>query len=134
MTSFNTFKENFRDTVLASTTVSSLIDTRFYGAHLATLFHSPTSTTDYPLATFNSESGDEDAVHQDFIITVKSYSQIHFDEAHDVFASIYEVLRSCTISPRVTIRAIGNPTEMFDEISRLYSVTGRFRTVRILDR
>ena len=125
---FNEFKTALRAVILASTTVSSLIDTRFFGQDIASL------NVPFPMATFTSAPGTEQLVLQSFDISIKSYSENHFDESHDVFDAIKEELRCVNLIPNVLIHSKSTPTEMYDEIGRLYTVTGKFHVDRILSR
>lgn len=130
MNNFNDFKEAFRAFVLADDTVEELIEDRFYGAYLATFY---TTSTSFPLATFTIDSGKETLYYRDFNIDIKAYSNQHYDEAHDVYQAIYNVLRQSTTDIRTVIHVATSTSELYDEVSRLYVVTGRFRAIRILE-
>lgn len=131
MNNFNDFKIAFRTTVLASSTVSSLIDTRFFGADIASLKDNDAS---FPMATFTHLPGPEYLVLQSFDINIKAYSDDNFDESHDVFDAIKEELRCTTVAPNTVIHSLTSPSEMYDEIGRLYTVMGKFHVSRILSR
>ncbi len=128
-TGFNEFKEAFRDFVIADLLVADLIGNNFFSQDLATLFE-PT----FPLATFTSLSGPDNIFIQQFDLTVRAYSNQHYFEAHEVYDAIRRVIGCRTIQPRIITRIVSNPTEDFDEISRLFSVAARFRITRILSR
>ncbi len=128
-TGFNEFKEAFRDFVIADLLVADLIDDRLFSQDLATLFE-PT----FPLATFTSLAGSDNVFIQQFDLVVRAYSNQHYFEANEVFNAIRRVAGCRTIQPRIIVRVISNPTEDFDEISRLFTVSSRFRITRILSR
>jgi hypothetical protein len=128
---FNVFKASLRNYVLESATVTTLIGQRFYGAYLATIFHTDDM---FPLATFEPESGQETLVSQIFNMNIRAYSERSYDDAHNVYDAIHDRLRHVTIVPRIVIYADTSPGEHYDEISRLYSVTGRYKVTRFLVR
>ncbi len=129
MSSFNDFKIGLRAAVLADPTVAGLIGARFFSAQLATFF---TDGTSFPLATFHPLEGPDNIFWRQFNIRVQAWSNKSYDESHDIFDAIRNVLFCTFIKPKVVIRAFGGLTEDYDEASRLYSVSGTFRVTQIL--
>lgn len=128
---YTEFEEAFRDFVLADVDVADLIESRFFGTELATL-RNPV----FPSAVFSPLPGDETLGYiQRFDLTIRAYSQKTFTEANAVFDAIRTRLNyDVRILPNVIIRPSGTPSRDFDEISRLYTISGRFRVIRFIKR
>lgn len=127
------FKIPFRDFVLSDINVAGLIGDKFNGAQLATFY---TNNTSFPLATFTPQMGGFPnlTIYEKFSILISGYSDKSYDEAHDVFHSIYSILGGDgpeSITPHITVRPIGTTYESFDTLSRLYQVTGKFLIIWI---
>lgn len=129
MSSFNDFKIGLRSTVLADPIVAGLIGTRFFSAQLATFF---TEGTSFPLATFHPLEGPDVLFYRQFNLRVQAWSNKSFDESHDIFDAIRDVLFCTFLKPKVVIRAFGGLAEDYDEASRLYSVSGTFTVTQLL--
>ncbi len=128
---YTEFEETFRNFVLDDVDVSDLIESRFFGTDLATI-RNPV----FPSATFSPQAGDDTlGFIQRFELVVKAYSNKHFTEANAVFDAIRTKLNyDVSISPGIIIRPLGTPSRDFDEISRLYVISGRFRVIRFIKR
>jgi hypothetical protein len=125
---FNDFKAKLRTQVLASSTVTNLIGQRFLGAEIATM-----RDVVFPMATFITLAGEEHIVLQTFDMTIKTFSDKHYDEAHNVYSAIRDTLYNTLInSDLAIIRPVSNPVDTFDEGSRLFSVNARYRVHRII--
>ena len=129
MSSFNDFKIGLRASVLADPIVAGLIGTRFFSAQLATFF---TEGTSFPLATFHPLEGPDVLFYRQFSLRVQAWSDKSFDESHDVFDAVRDVLFCTNIKPKSIIRIISGLTEDYEEASRLYSVSGTFTVTQIL--
>lgn len=132
-TNFNDgFKIPFRNYILEDNEVSSLIENRFIGAFLATFY---TTNTSFPLATFYQRQGDFPIqnIIQRFEIIVTAYSNLHYDEAYQVYKPIFEKLGGengpVSINHKITIRPNCTAYETFDDEARLYGVSGRFKVI-----
>lgn len=128
-TGFNEFKEALRNFIIDSLDVGCLIEDRVFAQDLATLFEPV-----FPMATFSASPGSDRIFIQQFDVIIRVYSSSTYFEAHEVFNAIRGRLGCVTIQPRIIIRVIQNPIEDFDEISRLYTVSGRFKATRLLSR
>lgn len=131
MSSYSEFKEDLRSYVLAGTSVTSLIGTRFYGAYYASL-KDPT----FPLGTFYPDPGVDMAqgLVSDFNMNVSGYADDTFDAAGDVYQAIRDRLLNAVVGETrgafcVYVRS--TPIEHYDEASRTYGITGKFRFIRI---
>lgn len=124
---FQQFKIDFRDYILNDATVASLIETRFRGAQIATLF-SPDVRIAFPLACFWPDVGDPIGAGrvQRFPINIRAYSSQHYDECYEVYGAIRKLLDQKIITPRIVVRALTTPTESFEEKPRLYGVGSKF--------
>ncbi len=128
------FKVPFRNFVLKDVEISSLIEGRFYGQQLATFY---TNSTSFPLAVFYVEGGNMPNMNiiQRFPLRIQAYSNQSYDEAYWVYTPIFEILGGqngpVTISNRINVRPISTPVETYDEVARLYGVTGRFNVIWI---
>jgi len=129
MSSFNDFKIAFRAIILADATVTGLIGTRLFSAQLATFF---TEGTDFPLATFHPLEGPDKFYWRRFNIRVQAWSDKSYDEAHDIFDAIRDVIACERIKPKSTIRILGGLEEDYDDRARTYSVSGTFLVTQLL--
>lgn len=130
-TDFNfDFRIPLRDYILGDLEINELIDQRFYGSQLATLFD-PT----FPLAVFYSEVG---TVHnfgivQRFNLVVRAYSDVSYDEAYKIYKAVAERLGGIdgpiAINCNIVIRPITTPTETYESDPRLHGVGSRFGVV-----
>ena len=123
---FNTFKVTFRQHILGDTATAALIGTRFYGAQLATVFDPI-----FPNAVFFQDPGNLPiaTIVWDFVLNVRAYSSLHFDEAYGVFNAIMARLDSTIIGHSIVVRPITTPVEHFIEVSRLYGIYGKFKII-----
>jgi len=130
--SFNDFKTKLRTYVLASSSVTNLIGQRFIGAQLATLYNI-SGSSDWPKACFWADSGVERhwGILQQFPLNIWAYSNISHDEAHTILTAIYDRVNKQSIESLIRIRAIGTPTEKYEEEPRLYSTGQRFQVHRL---
>ena len=126
---FNEFKIGLRAAVLADPTVTGLIGTRFFSAQLATFF---TEGTDFPLATFHPLEGPDRIFWRRFNIRLQAWSNKSYDESHDIFAAIRDILFCANIKPKSVIHTFGGVLENYEESSRLYSVSGSFSVTQVL--
>jgi len=129
MSSFNDFKIGLRAAVLADPTVIGLIGTRFFSAQLATFF---TEGTDFPLATFHPLEGPDQIFFRQFNIRIQAWSDKNYDESHDIFDAIRDVLFCTFVKPKTVVRAFSGLIEDYEEPSRLYSVSGTFAVTQLL--
>lgn len=131
MPSYSEFKEDLRAYVVAGSSVSSLIGDRFYGAFFATL-----KDPKFPLSTFYPDPGVDLAqgLVSDFNMNIGGYADDTFDAAGDVYQVIRDRLLNAVVGETrgafcVYVRS--TPVEHYDEASRTYGVTGKFRIIRI---
>ena len=129
MSSFNDFKIGIRSSVLADPVVTGLIGTRFFSAQLATFF---TDGPSFPLATFHPLEGPDILFYRQFNLRVQAWSNKSYDESHDIYDAIRDVLFCTNIKPKSIIHPIRGLEEDYDEASRLYSVSGTFTVTQIL--
>lgn len=128
---YSEFEEAFRNFVLDDVDVADLIESRFFGTELATL-RNPI----FPSAYFTPQPGDDSlGFIQRFELIIRAYSKITFTEANAVFDAIRTRLNyDVRINLSVIVRPIGTPSREFDEISRLFTISGRFRVIRFIKR
>jgi len=122
------FIASFRNFVLAGTTVSGLVGTRVFSDHLATLFNPV-----FPLGTFEILAGNPSAagITEDFEMNVAGHSEKSYDEAGNIFTAIHDTVKNQIIPPRITVYSSRTPVKLYDSNSRVYTVVGRVRVVRI---
>lgn len=124
MADFNEdFKIVFRNYVLEDLPLTVLIENRFYGSQLATLYD-PT----FPLAVFWPDIGAPIANGrvQKFNLNVRAYSEITYDEAYSIYTLVRNRLDDKVIEPRIVIRPVTTPNELYEANPRIYSVGSRF--------
>jgi len=128
MATYNSFKVAFRNFVITDPTVTALIGTRFYGAFLASL-----KDPVFPNATFYPDPGTDFAggIVNDFNLNISAHTDTTFDDAAVIFDTIRTSLKNQLISSILT--SVGmrtTPVEHYDELSRIYTVTAKFRIIR----
>lgn len=126
---YTEFEEAFRNFVLDDVDVADLIESRFFGTELATI-RNPV----FPSAYFTPQPGDDTlGFIQRFEVLVRAYSKVTFVEANQVFDAIRTRLNyDVRVLPTVIVRPVGTPARDYDEISRLYTISGRFRVIRFI--
>lgn len=126
---YNTFKSDFRNFVLASTAVTDLIGTRFFGAQIGTL-----RDVVFPSAFFFPDPGIDmiQGIIQDFNLNIHAFSDVSYDEAHSVLDAIRNRILNAVIPTRIIVNARTTPTEAYNETSRLFGVYAKFRIHRVL--
>ncbi len=129
MSSFNEFKIAFRALLLADPGVTTLIGTQLYSAQLATFF---TKGTNFPLVTFHPIEGPDKFYWRRFNLRVEAWSDKSYDESHDIFDAIRDVIACKSIKPKSIIRISGGLMEDYDEQARTYSVGGTFLVTQLL--
>lgn len=130
--SYNDFKTDLRTYVLAGTSVSAYLGTRFYGAFFATL-----KDPILPLSVFWPDPG-IDEVHgivQDFNMNVGGYADTTFDDAGTAYQLVRDRIMNAMI-PQINGGSIliyprSSPVEHYDEITRIYAVFSKFRVIRL---
>jgi hypothetical protein len=127
-TNFDEFEIAFRNFIIDDLDVNELIANRFYPSELATLTN-PT----FPLGTFYSESGDSIlAIIQKFTLNVNTYSNVSYEQALLIYNAIFERCKNVYIEGKsIAVRPRSTPYKYFDEIARIYGVTGKFQIVWI---
>lgn len=126
--SFTDFNAAFRNYVLAGTTVSTLVSTRVFADHLATLFDPV-----FPLSTFEILAGKPSAagITEDFEMNVAGHSERSYDEAGNVFNAVHDMVINQIIPPRISVYASRSAIKLYDPSARVYTVVGRVRVVRV---
>jgi hypothetical protein len=126
------FKIPFRNYVLEDLELNSIINNRFYGSQLATLFEVP-----FPMAVFYSEGGSVQnlGIVKRFTVVIRAYSDKHFDEAYTIHKAISERLGGENgpkyITNNITIRPTSTIVETYENDPRIYGVGSRFGVVWI---
>lgn len=126
--SYNVLKADIRNHLLADAPLIALVSTRIFGSDLATL-----RDVVFPVLTFSMLGGTDDLFIQRVSLQVQAWSSVTYDEAHNVFNAARDAIGCVNIPTKLQVAIETSPVERYDEVSRLYSVTGRFRVVRLLD-
>lgn len=136
-TNFNIgFKIPFRDYVLNDIVVTDLIESRFYGSFLATLY-TDKYTPSFPLATFTTVNGSMPNLNiiQRFPLVINSFSNSTYDEAYEVDSAILDTLGGLdgpiSITKNITIRPLDSGRETYDEDARIFGIERRYSVIYI---
>jgi hypothetical protein len=132
LTSYNDdFKIPFRNYVLDDLEVNSLIDQRFHGQQLASLYNPA-----FPCAVFYQDAGlvKNLGIIKQFSLVIRAYSADTYDEAYSVYEAIAERLGGISgpitinidTDNKVIIRPTSTTTETYENEPRIYGVGSRF--------
>ena len=122
-----------RKQVIANATVAGLISSRFYEGELATV---PLPT--YPCANFAFQGGGTDpdyGVIGTRLFRIWAWSKADYDETRAIYAAIKAVIdneRFTDTECHVVYKQVGEPTNYYEAIDKVYCTVGNFRAKRIL--